>query len=90
MVAGLSLDYVKCFELIPQIVVLHLAAELGMGPEVCRALAAVYRRLQRALKLASNCVGPWWWTTNGILQRCPLSVVLGNWTHSAKEQLKAV
>ena len=34
-VAGMSLDYVKCFDLIPQAVVLALAVELGMDPGTC-------------------------------------------------------
>ena len=34
----MSIDYVKCFGLIPQAVVLALALELGMDPGTCRAL----------------------------------------------------
>ena len=37
-VAGMSIDYVKCCDLIPQAVVLALAVELGMEPGTCRAL----------------------------------------------------
>ena len=42
-----------------------------------RALAAMYRQLRRAFRLASR-LGEWWRATNGILQGCPLSVVLIN------------
>ena len=37
-VAGMSIGYVKCFNLTPQAVVLALALELGMDPGACRAL----------------------------------------------------
>ena len=40
---GLSLHYLKCFDLIPQAVVLRIARELGMDKEVLRAVAAMYR-----------------------------------------------
>ena len=36
-VAGMSIDYVKCFDLIPKAVVLALALELGMDLGTCRA-----------------------------------------------------
>ena len=35
---GMSIDYVKCFDLIPQAVVLALALVLGMDPGMCCAL----------------------------------------------------
>ena len=76
-VAGMSIDYVKCFDLIPQAVVLALALELGMDPGVARALGAMYKQLRRAFKVA-GCLGAWWRATNGILQGCPLSVILVN------------
>ena len=41
--AGMSIDYVKCFHLIPQAVVLAVALELGMDPGTCRALGAMYK-----------------------------------------------
>ena len=76
-VAGMSIDYVKCFDLIPQAVVLALVLELGMDPGVARALGAMYKQLRRAIKVA-GCLGAWWRATNGILQGCPLSVNLVN------------
>ena len=76
-VAGMSIDYVKCFDLIPQAVVLALALELGMDPGTCRALGAMYKQLRRAFKVA-GALGLWWQATNGILQGCPLSVILVN------------
>ena len=76
-VAGMSIDYVKCFDLIPQDVVLALALELGMDLGVARALGAMYKQLRRAFKVA-GCLGTWWRATNGILQGRPLSVILVN------------
>ena len=42
-----------------------------------RALAAMYRQVRRALRLAGS-LRTWWRATNGILQGCPLGVVLIN------------
>ena len=74
---GVNLDYVKCFDLIPQAVVLRVGQELGMEPGILRALTGMYRQLRRAFKV-SGCLGSWWRATNGILQGCPLSVILIN------------
>ena len=76
-VAGMSIDYIKCFDLIPQGVVLALALEQGMNPGTCRALGVMYKQLRRAFKIA-GALGLWWQATNGILQGCPLSVILVN------------
>ena len=75
--AGRSLDYVKCFDRIPQAVFLRVARELGVDQGTLRALAAMYRQLRRAFRLAGS-LGEWWRATNGILQGCPLSLVLTN------------
>ena len=74
---GLSLNCVKCCDLIPQAVVLRIARELGMDNGVPRALAAIYRQLRRAFRPA-GALGAWWQATDGILQGCPLSVILIN------------
>ena len=78
-VVGMSIDYVKCFDLIPQAVVLALALELGMDPGTCRALGAMYKQLRHTFKIA-GALGCWWQATNGILQGCPVSVLLVNAT----------
>ena len=72
-VAGMSIDYVKCCDLIPQAVVL----ELGMNPGTCRALGAMYKYLCWAFKIA-GALGLWWQDTNSILSRCPQSVIVVN------------
>ena len=54
---GLSLDYVKCFDLIPQAVVLRIARELGMDDGVLRALATMYGQLRRAFRFGGGAGG---------------------------------
>ena len=76
-VAGMSTDYVKCFVLIPQAVVLAMVLELGMDPGTCRALGAMYKQLCQAFKIA-RAFDLWWQATNCILQGCPLSVIVVN------------
>ena len=48
-----------------------------MDPGVARAPGAIFKQLCQAFKLA-GCWGAWWRATNGILQGCPLSVILVN------------
>ena len=45
-VAGMSIDYVKCFVLMPQAVVLALALQLGAVLGMCPALRAMYKQLR--------------------------------------------
>ena len=73
-VAGMSTDYIKCFALIPQAVVLALALQLRMDPGTCRALGAMYKQLPRAFRVAGS-LRLWWQATNGILQGCPLLMI---------------
>ena len=63
-VAGTSIDYVKCVDLIPQSVVLALALELGTDPGTCPALGAINKQLRRPFKIA-GALGLWWQATNG-------------------------
>ena len=65
-VAGMSLDYVECFDFVPQAVMLALALELGMDPGTCRVLRAMYKQLRWAFKVA-GALDRWWQATNGIL-----------------------
>ena len=55
--------------------VLRIARELGMDDGVLCALAAIYRQLRRAFRVA-GALGAWWQATNVILQGCLLSVIL--------------
>ena len=71
----MSINYVKCLDLIPQAVVLVPALEPGMDPGTCRARGAMYEQLRRAFKVAGS-LGLWRRATNGILHGCPLTVTL--------------
>ena len=55
----------------------EVCTRLGWDAEVLAALQAMYYQLVRAFKLAGG-LGDWWRATNGILQGCPLSVILVN------------
>ena len=75
----MNIYYVKCFFLIPQGVVRTLALELAMdlGPWGPRALGAMHEQLRSALQVAGS-LGSWWRATDGMVQGCPLSVILVN------------
>ena len=77
VVAGMSIDYKKFIYLIPQAIMLRVAAELGLAPDICRAIGAMYRHHRRSFKIG-GCLGLWWQATNGILLGCPPSVILVN------------
>ena len=46
---GFGLDYIKCFDLIPQSIVLHIALTQGMDLGTHRALTGMYHTLTRCL-----------------------------------------
>eukprot|EP01059_Diplonema_ambulator_P006674 TRINITY_DN162_c0_g3_i3.p1 TRINITY_DN162_c0_g3~~TRINITY_DN162_c0_g3_i3.p1 ORF type:complete len:1446 (+),score=342.28 TRINITY_DN162_c0_g3_i3:2232-6569(+) len=76
---GLSLDFVKCFDRVPQGLVLELVEDLGMDSGVLRALRGMYAALRNRRRFRyTTGVGQPFETTNGILQGCPISVVLVN------------
>ena len=73
----LALDFQKCFDRVPQELVLKLAEDLGMHQRVIHPLRTMYRLLKRRFKMPLG-VGEEFEVTNGILQGCPLSVILIN------------
>ena len=75
--AGAALDYIKCFDLVPVGVVLACATALGFAGGPLRAIAGMYSTLRRSFKVL-GCLGDPFAATNGILQGCPLSVILIN------------
>ena len=74
---GGSLDYAKAFDKLPKEVLLHLVQHMGLEPGIHRALSGMYGQLQRRWKVGGM-VGAEFRSTNGILQGCPLSVILLN------------
>ena len=74
---GVRFDYAKCFDQVPHSILLPLVAQMGLPPRLTKPLEAMYSRLLRRFKVAGG-VGEIFLATNGILQGCPLSVVLLN------------
>ncbi|KAJ9450665.1 Phosphatidylserine decarboxylase proenzyme [Diplonema papillatum] len=74
---GVALDFRKCFDMVPREVVLRLAEDLGLHGRVLKPLRAIYSLLARRFKLPLG-VGREFSVTNGILQGCPVSVILIN------------
>ena len=72
---GLSLDYGKCFDRVPINIVLELARRRGMSPRLLVPLQSLYANLSRRFQLGMG-LGKTFRSTNGIIQGCPLSVVL--------------
>ena len=75
--AGAALDYIQCFDLVPVGVVLACATALGFAGGPLRAIAGMYSTLRKSFKVL-GCLGDPFAGTNGILQGCPLSVILIN------------
>jgi hypothetical protein len=74
---GVALDFAKCFDRVPQEIVLSLVNDLGMGKRILSPLRSMYKGLTRRFKLPLG-VGSVFEVTNGILQGCPISVILIN------------
>ena len=74
---GAGTYYTKCFDLIPQAISISMLNLMGMERGVLMAFHGMYTELRRKLKI-KGCLGTWWQATNGILQGCPLSVIMIN------------
>jgi len=88
-----SLDYQKCFDLIPHTILLRTAEECGLDPRVLRPLRAMYSGLTRRYRY-DRAVGEPHRATNGLLQGCPLSPLLLNaliavWTRAVETEAGA-
>eukprot|EP01059_Diplonema_ambulator_P030260 TRINITY_DN509_c0_g1_i4.p1 TRINITY_DN509_c0_g1~~TRINITY_DN509_c0_g1_i4.p1 ORF type:complete len:924 (+),score=114.49 TRINITY_DN509_c0_g1_i4:185-2956(+) len=76
-VYGVSLDFEKCFDTVPQQLMFALVEKLGMHERVLKPLKAMYSALRRRFRYAMG-VGKEFQVTNGILQGCPISVIMIN------------
>ena len=76
-VFGICFDFAKCFDRIPHNILLELVERMGLAPRVLRPIRTMYRGLQRRFRVGAY-VGSAFQSTNGILQGCPLSVILLN------------
>ena len=45
--AGISLDYAKCFDRVPSNIVFRLARELGMSGDILKPLEGMFKQLRR-------------------------------------------
>ena len=91
MVFGVSSDCGKCFDRVPIRIVLQLAVEAGMSPRLVVPLRFLYENLSRRFRVGRG-VGEPFQATNGIIQGCPLCVVLLNllvnvWARAVKNEV---
>ena len=76
-ISGVAVDLSKAFDNVPIEIVFRVVEELGIDTRLLRALRGMYASIQRRFKI-NGCVGEAFRSTNGILQGCPLSVMLLN------------
>ena len=74
---GAETDYTKCFTLIPQAISMALLELQAMVEGVPHAFCGMYHQPKRMFKI-QGCSGTWWATTHGVLQGCPLSMIVIN------------
>ena len=72
---GVADDLAKAFDNIPVEITFRLLEKLGVDSGLCTALRGMYSQLQRRFTIGAF-VGESFRSTNGILQGCPLSVML--------------
>eukprot|EP00973_Karenia_brevis_P020126 2761904-Karenia_brevis.AAC.1 len=74
---GIGFDYRKCFDCIPHDILLKLVGRMGLSPRILTPVSAMYGSLRRFFRVGGG-IGMKFMCTNGILQGCPVSVVLLN------------
>ena len=74
---GAGTHYTKYVDLIPQAESMAVLEVREIDGGVLRAFRVTYLQLRRMFKI-KGCPGAWWAATNGILQGCPLNVVVIN------------
>lgn len=74
---GIVVDYAKAFDNIPSGLAFELLDKLGMSERLLRPLRGIYRSMQRCFKFGVF-LGEFFTSGNGILQGCPLSMLLLN------------
>ena len=75
---GASLDFAKAFDRVPREIVFHIAEATGMPPGTLGALKGMYRQSVRRFRMPGDFVTEEFGGTNGVLQGCPISVILMN------------
>ena len=90
---GMNVDFAKCFDRLPHAILLRLVDEMGMNGRISGALSSMYRHLRKQFRVGDS-IGATFACTNGILQGCPLSVVLLNalvsvWASAVRSETEA-
>ena len=75
--AGFQCDFAKCFDSIPYTVLWDVLLYHGCDPSFVCLVQNLYLNMQRRFRCA-GCLGSTWYTTNGLLQGDPRSVVILN------------
>ena len=75
LTSGISYDMRKCFDTIPMILVLQIFNFRGADSQVTRALNGFYKQHHKYFKLEGSFDTPFR-PSNGIIQGCPLSMLL--------------
>ena len=89
--SGIALDYSKCFDRVPIDIVFKLARCIGMPWQILTPLRSMYANLKRRFVFA-GAIGKSFVSTNGILQGCPLSIIMLNllvnvWVKAVKSEV---
>ena len=74
---GIAVDLSKAFDNVPVRITFEVLRRLGADARLLRALEGMYNQVQRRFKIG-RFVGEAFRSTNGILQGCPISVMLLN------------
>ena len=77
LLVGAGTDYTKCFDPISQAISMALMEEPGIDKGVLRAFRGMDVQLKCMFKI-KGCLAAWWAATNGVLQGCPLSIIVIN------------
>lgn len=76
-VRGVAIDLAKAFDNIPIEVAFQVLQAFGIDDKLMRAIRGIYSQVKRRFKIGGY-VGKPFTSTNGILQGCPVSVMLLN------------
>ena len=74
---GISIDFEKAFDRVPWQHVFEIGQAAGLPESILRPLKSMYMNLTRHFRIGGM-VGRGFVSTNGILQGCPLSIILLN------------
>ena len=76
-IQGIAVDLAKAFDNVPVGITFAILEKLGMDSKLVKSLRGMYQQINRRFKLGQY-VGEAFASTNGILQGCPISVMLLN------------